>query len=326
MKIKILRLISAVALIMWMTLIFAFSSESAAESTGTSDSFTKTVVSYVYPEFVEMEYEQQQEIINVVSFPVRKLAHFSLFAVLGVFSILFFATFLRLKIKYRYLLSLIFCFLYAISDELHQLFVTGRACRLYDIAIDVIGSLAGISICALILFKNTKLKAFFTLNTEVKRVRKKILMQQNLSLFEQLQHSQFELLKVKRALADKEDEIRALKVKIRQLEAQETNTSEPIKNLQEKIICNAAVKPDVEYASRIIGEIVVESATYSDKLASGGNENNRELMNLILGKTEVCKSEILSVVSSDISLEAKMQRVDDIAAAAKDYFESVMAQ
>ncbi len=37
------------------------------------------------------------------------------------------------------IITVIICFLYAISDELHQYFVPGRACRLLDIFIDTSG-------------------------------------------------------------------------------------------------------------------------------------------------------------------------------------------
>jgi VanZ family protein len=38
------------------------------------------------------------------------------------------------------LITVLICFLYAVSDEIHQSFVPGRACRLFDIFIDTSGS------------------------------------------------------------------------------------------------------------------------------------------------------------------------------------------
>ena len=38
------------------------------------------------------------------------------------------------------IITVLICFLYAVSDEIHQSFVPGRACRLLDILIDTSGS------------------------------------------------------------------------------------------------------------------------------------------------------------------------------------------
>lgn len=39
-----------------------------------------------------------------------------------------------------FLITVAICFLYAISDEIHQYFVPGRACRVFDVLIDTSGS------------------------------------------------------------------------------------------------------------------------------------------------------------------------------------------
>ena len=38
------------------------------------------------------------------------------------------------------LITVLICFLYSVSDEVHQYFVPGRACRLLDVVIDTAGS------------------------------------------------------------------------------------------------------------------------------------------------------------------------------------------
>jgi len=44
------------------------------------------------------------------------------------------------KNKY-FLITVAVCFLYAISDEVHQYFVPGRACRVFDVIVDTSGSI-----------------------------------------------------------------------------------------------------------------------------------------------------------------------------------------
>ena len=81
-----------------------------------------------------------------------------------------------------------------------------------------------------------------------------------------------------------------------------------------------------EIPSDVIGELVLEAASGSNKLTANGDNSNRELVNLILGKTEVAKAEILSVVSEDTDFESKKQKIEVIKAETLDYFKSILAQ
>ena len=62
--------------------------------------------------------------------------------------------------KARALLTLAICFLYAVSDEVHQVFVPGRAGRISDVMIDTSGAVLGIllvfSVIQLIKYRKNK--------------------------------------------------------------------------------------------------------------------------------------------------------------------------
>ena len=80
---------------------------------------------------------------------LRKLAHFSEFALLCfTFSFSFYFTFEKPK----YYLPLIFSSAYAATDEIHQLFVPGRACAVIDWAIDTAGAIFGLAVFAIFLW------------------------------------------------------------------------------------------------------------------------------------------------------------------------------
>ena len=49
-----------------------------------------------------------------------------------------------INVKHIYFISFIICFLYASSDEFHQLFVPGRSGQVTDIFIDLIGVVLGL--------------------------------------------------------------------------------------------------------------------------------------------------------------------------------------
>lgn len=133
-----------------MALIFYLSSQNAAISSETSGSVIETVADIFYPDFSKFSDEKQAEIISSLQFIVRKAAHFSLYAVLGVLSFLSVISYRDLKYKFRILLSAVICLIYAASDEFHQLFVSGRSAEIRDVCIDFCGSLIAITVLALL--------------------------------------------------------------------------------------------------------------------------------------------------------------------------------
>ena len=129
-----------------MTAIFAFSSQPAAQSQKLSDSLLDRVGKLLgfLPWFREDPGKK-----------IRKLAHFTEFMCLGMVSELFFHE-LCLAKKNRLstgtVCSLLFCFLYACSDEIHQIFVPGRSCEWKDVLLDSAGAVIGLAISFLIVF------------------------------------------------------------------------------------------------------------------------------------------------------------------------------
>ena len=80
---------------------------------------------------------------------VRKSAHFIEFFILGLLVINVVKDYY--KINYKYLIiCILFCLIYSISDEVHQIYVLGRSCRIKDVIIDTIGSSIGVIIYYLI--------------------------------------------------------------------------------------------------------------------------------------------------------------------------------
>lgn len=129
-----------------MTFIFFMSHQSRAVSSQTSESFIKFFLSV----FTFIDETKMASLVDGLQFIVRKGAHFTIYAVLGVSSYSAMLTY-SIKPKIQILISCGFCLLYAISDEIHQLFVL-RGGKLYDVGIDFLGSVVGILI-VYIIFK-----------------------------------------------------------------------------------------------------------------------------------------------------------------------------
>ena len=138
------RVISTVLLILWMGVIFSFSAQPAAESSKLSGSVREVVVNAlekIFPSlFNEANADNDEE--GFLTTLIRKTAHFSLYLILGILAAWTLSSY---KIEKRCCLyAFLFCVFYAISDEIHQLFVQGRAGKVADVFIDSIGSAVGI--------------------------------------------------------------------------------------------------------------------------------------------------------------------------------------
>ena len=82
---------------------------------------------------------------DLVSFVVRKSAHFTEFLLLGVS---LFLTVRDLRKRASFWIPWAIGAAYAVSDEVHQLFVPGRSCEVRDMIIDACGVLVGVPILA----------------------------------------------------------------------------------------------------------------------------------------------------------------------------------
>jgi len=72
-------------------------------------------------------------------FDIKPIAyHIVIFFVFGFFLLI---SLVKGKYKNRILLAILIAFLYAISDELHQFFVPGRSCSIFDVWLDFTGVL-----------------------------------------------------------------------------------------------------------------------------------------------------------------------------------------
>lgn len=143
------RLILAGLVIAWCVVIFNFSSQSAYESSQTSEGLISAVCSFIIPEFGDFSGTERENFIESLQFIVRKSAHFTAYGILGFLSYL---ALYDIKIKFRYAFAVGFSFLYACSDEIHQYFVSGRSCEIRDVLIDTAGAILG-SLIALGLTK-----------------------------------------------------------------------------------------------------------------------------------------------------------------------------
>lgn len=138
------RIIFATLIIINCATIFYFSHQVADDSSNQS-SIIVEIISNIIPYIKNMEEPDKiifkEEILTPI---VRKTAHFSIYAMLGLLTTNFMLTIENKKMYKRALFALAFCFIYAITDEFHQTFIPGRSGELRDVLIDSSGALVGI--------------------------------------------------------------------------------------------------------------------------------------------------------------------------------------
>ena len=141
MNVKTKRITLWIIVIFIMGIIFIFSSQNGVKSDGVSGRFVSVIKNVVEP--LIKDGASHEEIYNKINHLVRKTAHFSIYLCLGI-SVLNLLLSYDFSFKKAIVFAIGICFLYACSDEFHQLFSEGRSGKFTDVILDTIGSSVGV--------------------------------------------------------------------------------------------------------------------------------------------------------------------------------------
>ncbi len=143
------RLLRFLPMLLVMAVIFAFSAmpgEESGEASGKLLTVVVNITEYVTHEPVPVD---KAVVLHGI---IRKCAHFTEYAILGITAVIAFYSARISKLK-NAILPLAVSVLYAASDEFHQMFVAGRGPSPRDVLIDSFGALTGIVILLLCIRK-----------------------------------------------------------------------------------------------------------------------------------------------------------------------------
>ncbi|MBQ9019207.1 MAG: VanZ family protein [Bacilli bacterium] len=132
------KTIKLLLVLLTMITIFYLSNDNGDKSTKKSDSVIIKISEKILNK--KLTTKEKQKIIDKYVVIVRKIAHFTLYFLLGLFFISFLNEF-DIDNKKIILSTIIFVFIYACTDELHQLFIDGRSGEILDILIDTLGGI-----------------------------------------------------------------------------------------------------------------------------------------------------------------------------------------
>ena len=149
-QIIIIRIILIILLIITFFYIFNFSSQDSEKSGNLSRTITVSVTKNI-KKIQELDYNKKNDVLNTIEKVIRKLAHFSEYTFLGILLMSLMSTY-NLKQTNKFIISIGIGFLYACSDEFHQLFVPGRTAKFTDVLIDTSGVIVGSIIIFILIF------------------------------------------------------------------------------------------------------------------------------------------------------------------------------
>lgn len=136
---KIKKTILIILILIWMITVFIFSNQASTESSSTSGKVIEVIMKVLN---IDISDEKIQEL----QLPIRKLAHFTIYAIGGLLITLLINQYNILTVQ-KIIYSQLFITIYAITDELHQYFIPGRAASITDVLIDSAGGLLVILMC-----------------------------------------------------------------------------------------------------------------------------------------------------------------------------------
>ena len=137
------KIIKIFFVLVCMISIFKLSSDNDKESSKKSDGLIINVTKIIIGH--NLNKKEEKKYVTKYVHIVRKLAHYTIYLLLGLSLISLVKEYRQLDIK-AILIALIISMLYACSDEIHQLFIPGRSGEIKDVLIDSIGALSGIYI------------------------------------------------------------------------------------------------------------------------------------------------------------------------------------
>ncbi|MGE4273856.1 MAG: VanZ family protein [Desulfitobacterium sp.] len=143
-KSGLIRILSWAAVLFWMGLIFYLSAQVASQSDELSQGIAQRLYGVVGMAFPGLNTDSLQS-----NFIVRKSAHFLSYLILSLLTM----NALRRSGSNgvgQIVLAMGICVLYAISDEVHQLFVPGRSGQIKDVLLDSGGAIVGTVLYSLI--------------------------------------------------------------------------------------------------------------------------------------------------------------------------------
>lgn len=152
-KIKLILIgIISFIIVVWCITIFHLSGMNSESSNGASTNIIEKVISKVLYATNEAgitdahpDNEKLAKAAIFINAPLRKVIHATVYFVLALLLLLIGRViFGRKKYLLTCTITILLCFIFAMTDEYHQTFIEGRTGQMLDVMIDTAGACAGV--------------------------------------------------------------------------------------------------------------------------------------------------------------------------------------
>lgn len=141
------RIIIICLTILWMIIIFMFSNQVSKKSNYQSEHITSKLIVYANKiatnNKLKLTYNDIKTTSHVINPILRKGMHLFVYLVLSILIMMLLSTIFKINIIFKIILCILICFMYAITDEYHQTYISGRSGQKKDIVIDTSGAALG---------------------------------------------------------------------------------------------------------------------------------------------------------------------------------------
>ena len=147
MKNKAVIILSWLLVAITTAIIFSFSFQDSTSSLVSSEDVASQVLSVV-----KEKEDINPRAVRDFQFPIRKIAHFGIYMLLGFTLISAVEKTLKIKTLLSIIVSEFICIIISISDEIIQIFREGRTAYYIDSIIDSVGAITGIFLYIFIIY------------------------------------------------------------------------------------------------------------------------------------------------------------------------------
>lgn len=151
------KFISIILIFTWLLVIFTLSGMNSNES----NSKSKSTLNVLIQETLNLTNKagitdkhptqaKKDKVIEDINLPMRKFAHATVFIILAILIMICLRTF-ELELMPSFIITVLVSFMYALFDEYHQTFISGRTGQVSDSLIDTLGALVGAILVVLII-------------------------------------------------------------------------------------------------------------------------------------------------------------------------------
>lgn len=148
------RVLVIILMLINLSFIWFNSSKTADDSTKSSKSVTHSIAPIVLEDYDDLTVKEQEARVSKLDPKIRTVAHMLEYVPLGILLLLLMTSVFDITPKNKKnislaILSFLLALIFALTDEIHQIFVDGRSFELKDICMDMLGMFFGFVLSAI---------------------------------------------------------------------------------------------------------------------------------------------------------------------------------